>query len=150
MTWASQNVSGFAFSARSKLRSGNTRSSSAGASSGLFSQLCFSAGTRSCPSSARSVWGDELPASAAHSLESGSRLRGALSPYGVALERRGGRYRRAQPRTIGDYVGHGSTYMTDRYRHQLEGHEQEAARMLEDYLARADTAAPLEQIAHDE
>ena len=27
---------------------------------------------------------------------------------------------------IGDYVGHGSTYMTDRYRHLLEGHEQEA------------------------
>jgi integrase len=29
---------------------------------------------------------------------------------------------------IGDYVGHSSTYMTDRYRHLLEGHEQEAAR----------------------
>jgi hypothetical protein len=32
----------------------------------------------------------------------------------------------------------------------LEGHEQEAARMLDVYLARADTAARLEQIAHDE
>ena len=40
------------------------------------------------------VWGDDLPASAAHSLESYvSRLRGALSPYGVAVERRGGGYR---------------------------------------------------------
>ena len=47
---------------------------------------------------------------------------------------------------IGDYVGHGSTYMTDRYRHLLEGHEQEAARMLDEYLARADTAGRIEQI----
>lgn len=47
---------------------------------------------------------------------------------------------------IGDYVGHGSTYMTDRYRHLLAGHEQEAARMLDEYLARADTAARIEQI----
>ena len=40
------------------------------------------------------VWGDELPASAAHSLESYvSRLRRALSPYGVVVERRGGGYR---------------------------------------------------------
>ena len=40
------------------------------------------------------VWGDDHPASAAHSLESYvSRLRRALSPYGVALERRGGGYR---------------------------------------------------------
>ena len=40
------------------------------------------------------VWGDDLPASAAHSLESYvSRLRGALSPYGVAIERRAGGYR---------------------------------------------------------
>ena len=37
------------------------------------------------------VWGDDPPASAAHSLESYvSRLRRALSPYGVAVERRGG------------------------------------------------------------
>jgi integrase len=39
---------------------------------------------------------------------------------------------------IGDYVGHSSAYMTDRYRHLLEGHEAEAARLLDDYLARAD------------
>jgi integrase len=48
---------------------------------------------------------------------------------------------------IGDYVGHSSTYMTDRYRHLLEGHEREAARMLDEYLARADTAGRLEQMA---
>jgi integrase len=47
---------------------------------------------------------------------------------------------------IGDYVGHSSTYMTDRYRHLLEGHEAEAARMLDAYLARADTAARIEQV----
>jgi DNA-binding SARP family transcriptional activator/basic membrane lipoprotein Med (substrate-binding protein (PBP1-ABC) superfamily) len=40
------------------------------------------------------VWGDDLPASVAHSLESYvSRLRRALSPYGVTLERRGSGYR---------------------------------------------------------
>ena len=40
------------------------------------------------------VWGDDPPASAAHSLESYvSRLRRALSPYGVAVERRGRGYR---------------------------------------------------------
>ena len=36
---------------------------------------------------------------------------------------------------IGDYVGHSSTYMTDRYRHLIEGHEAEAASMFEEYLA---------------
>jgi integrase len=47
---------------------------------------------------------------------------------------------------IGDYVGHSSTYMTDRYRHLMEGHEAEAARMLDEYLARADTAARARQL----
>lgn len=47
---------------------------------------------------------------------------------------------------IGDYVGHSSSYMTDRYRHLLDGHEAEAARMFEAYLARADTASRLEQL----
>jgi integrase len=42
-----------------------------------------------------------------------------LHDAGLSLER------------IGDYVGHSSTYMTDRYRHLLEGHEAEAARMLD-------------------
>jgi hypothetical protein len=37
---------------------------------------------------------------------------------------------------IGDYVGHASAYMTDRYRHLLEGHEQQAAQALDDYLSR--------------
>jgi integrase len=36
---------------------------------------------------------------------------------------------------IGDYVGHSSAYMTDRYRHLLDGHEQEAADVLDAYLA---------------
>ena len=31
--------------------------------------------------------------------------------------------------------------------HLLEGHEQEAARMLDEYLARADTAARIGQLA---
>lgn len=38
---------------------------------------------------------------------------------------------------IGDYVGHSSSYMTDRYRHLLDGHEAEAATMLDDFLARS-------------
>ena len=38
---------------------------------------------------------------------------------------------------IGDYVGHSSAYMTDAYRHLLEGHEAEGAERFEDYLARA-------------
>jgi integrase len=37
---------------------------------------------------------------------------------------------------IGDYVGHSSSYMVDRYRHLLEGHEQEAADMFSSYLER--------------
>lgn len=36
---------------------------------------------------------------------------------------------------IGDYCGHSSAYMTDRYRHLLDGHEAEAAERLEAYLA---------------
>jgi DNA-binding SARP family transcriptional activator/basic membrane lipoprotein Med (substrate-binding protein (PBP1-ABC) superfamily) len=40
------------------------------------------------------VWGEDPPASAAHTLESYvSRLRRTLSPYGVAVERRGNGYR---------------------------------------------------------
>ena len=38
---------------------------------------------------------------------------------------------------IGDYVGHGSSYMTDRYRHLLDGHEADAAERFERYLNRA-------------
>ncbi len=36
---------------------------------------------------------------------------------------------------IGDYVGHSSTHMTDRYRHLLDGAEAEAARRFDEYLA---------------
>lgn len=35
---------------------------------------------------------------------------------------------------IGDYVGHSSAYMTDCYRHLLDGHEAEAATKLDQYL----------------
>jgi integrase len=35
---------------------------------------------------------------------------------------------------IGDYVGHGSAYMTDRYRHLREGHEGRAAERFDAYL----------------
>jgi integrase len=48
---------------------------------------------------------------------------------------------------IGDYVGHSSAYMTDRYRHMLEGHEAEAAKLLDGYLARSDTSTRLAQVA---
>ena len=47
---------------------------------------------------------------------------------------------------IGDYVGHGSSYMTDKYRHLLDGHEDEARRLMDDYLARADTAGRIGQL----
>jgi integrase len=50
---------------------------------------------------------------------------------------------------IGDYVGHSSTYMTDRYRHLLEGHEAESARMIDEYLARADSRGRIEQLDGD-
>jgi integrase len=47
---------------------------------------------------------------------------------------------------IGDYVGHSSAYMTDRYRHLLEGHEKEAGDLFDAYLARANTAQRVSQI----
>jgi hypothetical protein len=47
---------------------------------------------------------------------------------------------------IGDYAGHSASYVTERYRHLLEGHEREAAETLDAYLDRADTAARLAQI----
>jgi len=50
---------------------------------------------------------------------------------------------------VGDYVGHSSAWMTDKYRHLLEGHEAEAARMLDEYLARANTSTRLEQLKDD-
>jgi integrase len=36
---------------------------------------------------------------------------------------------------IGDYVGHSGSYMTDRYRHLLAGHEAEASARFDAYLA---------------
>lgn len=36
---------------------------------------------------------------------------------------------------IGDYVGQSSTWMTDRYRHLLAGHEAEATERFEAYLS---------------
>jgi integrase len=47
---------------------------------------------------------------------------------------------------IGDYVGHSSTYMVDRYRHLLKGHEDETRRIMDEYLARADTRGRIEQL----
>jgi hypothetical protein len=38
---------------------------------------------------------------------------------------------------IGDYVGHSSAYMTDRYRHQLDGQRAEAAEALGAFLSRS-------------
>ena len=43
---------------------------------------------------------------------------------------------------IGDYVGHSSAWMTDRYRHLLAGHEAEAAERFEHYLTRAVRSTP--------
>ncbi|HEY3069289.1 MAG TPA: BTAD domain-containing putative transcriptional regulator [Gaiellaceae bacterium] len=49
------------------------------------------------------IWGEDPPASAAHSLEAYvSRLRQALAPHGVALERRGGGYRIGLGRAVLD------------------------------------------------
>lgn len=42
---------------------------------------------------------------------------------------------------IGDYVGHSSAYMVDRYRHLLEGHEAAAASRFDAYLTGARTGA---------
>ena len=42
---------------------------------------------------------------------------------------------------IGDYVGHSSTYMTERYRHLLEGQRERAAERLDAFLAGASTGA---------
>ena len=47
---------------------------------------------------------------------------------------------------IGDYVGHTSTFMTDRYRHLLPGSAVEAGKRFGDYLQRANTLARLDQL----
>jgi hypothetical protein len=38
---------------------------------------------------------------------------------------------------IGDYVGHSSAYMTDRYRYLLDGHDADAAKRFDEYLVAA-------------
>jgi len=53
--------------------------------------------------------------------------------------------------TIGDFVGHSSTYMTDRYRHLLDGAEEAAATRFDEYLRRANTnerIAQLDEVPH--
>jgi len=57
-----------------------------------------------------------------------------MADAGLSLER------------IGDYVGHSSTYMTDRYRHLLPGHEDETRRVVDEYFARADSQARIDQL----
>jgi hypothetical protein len=42
---------------------------------------------------------------------------------------------------IGDYVGHSSTYMVDRYRHLLDGQRERAAERLDAFLTGAHTGA---------
>jgi integrase len=46
--------------------------------------------------------------------------------------------------TIGDWVGHSTVYMTDRYRHVIEGQNAEHLRRADEYLARADTRGRIE------
>jgi hypothetical protein len=38
---------------------------------------------------------------------------------------------------IGDFVGHSSVYIVDRYRHLLDGQREQAAERLDTYLAGA-------------
>jgi hypothetical protein len=38
---------------------------------------------------------------------------------------------------VGDYVGHSSTYMTDRYRHLIAGQREDDAARLDTLLGRA-------------
>ena len=42
---------------------------------------------------------------------------------------------------IGDFVGHSSTYMVDRYRHLIEGQRERAAERLDAFLSGAQTGA---------
>jgi hypothetical protein len=42
---------------------------------------------------------------------------------------------------IGDFVGHSSTYMVDRYRHLLDGQRERAAERLDTFLTGAQTGA---------
>ena len=42
---------------------------------------------------------------------------------------------------IGDYVGHSSSHMTDRYRHLIEGRREKAAERLDLFLENVSTGA---------
>jgi len=61
-----------------------------------------------------------------------------LSDAGVSLEE------------IGDYVGHGSTYMTGAYRHLLKDRPKKTTRTMDAYLDRADSRSRIEQLGGDE
>lgn len=47
---------------------------------------------------------------------------------------------------IAPYAGHSSTFMTERYKHLITGHEARAAARFDAYLARSDTRARLAQL----
>ena len=54
-------------------------------------------------------------------------------------------------KALSTYMGHASITITlDRYGHLMPGNEDEAALMLDAYLARADTAARLAQLRSDD
>jgi hypothetical protein len=48
---------------------------------------------------------------------------------------------------IGDYVGHSSSYMTDRYRHLIEGQREQDAVRFDELLSGAHTGAHLRSTA---
>jgi integrase len=53
-------------------------------------------------------------------------------------------------KALSSYMGHSSITITlDRYGHLMPGSEDEAAELLDAYLARSDTAARLAQVAHE-
>jgi len=61
-----------------------------------------------------------------------------MAAAGVPLER------------IGDYVGHSSLWMVDRYRHLVAGQREEDMRRFGEYLARADSRGRIEQLEGSE
>ena len=48
---------------------------------------------------------------------------------------------------IGDFVGHSSTYMVDRYRHLLDSHPEQAAERLGAFFTGAETGAQVAEAA---
>jgi integrase len=47
---------------------------------------------------------------------------------------------------IAPYAGHSSTYMTERYKHLIDGHEARAKERFDRYLMLADTRARIAQL----